>query len=244
MNNISLGFQPDIYHFFESISPFLNYWLSFFFILTLLRLSIFILTKEKVSLYNSMIGEAAGIILILSHTICFCMAIYAKDIFSTILFLWWGPGFLITGVILFLSKKNLINFNWALYGRVTSIACKVSYIIFMLIYWWLEDWSIIFTFSFWIIHDQINLAWFCTNADRTRRTFEDYFLIRLVYIGGLFIPFFINIPNSQILRPIAFLLLLIWAFSIQRLIKKDVFFNRPTGEGSFLRDIIYLPIKK
>jgi hypothetical protein len=60
----------------------------------------------------------------------------------------------------------------------------------------------------------------------------------------LFIPFFINIPNSQILRPIAFLLLLIWAFSIQRLIKKDVFFNRPTGEGSFLRDIIYLPIKK
>ena len=244
MNVHHTGFQPDIYHFFESISPFLNYWLAFFFSFTLIRLSIFILTKEKISIYNSMIGEAAGILLILVHTICFFMAIYAKDIISIILFLWWGPGFLVTALLLLLSKRKIINFNWALYGRITSIACKISYIIFMAIYFYLNDWSIIYTFSFWIVHDQINLAWFCTNADRTRRTFEDFFLIRLLYLGGLFIPFFIKIPNSQIFQPISILLFILWIFSIGRLINRGVFFNRPSGKGAFLRDIIYLPLKK
>lgn len=182
----NVGFQPDIYHFFESISPFLNYWLAFFFAFTLIRLPIFILTKEKISIYNSMMGEAAGILLILVHTLCFFMAIYIS----------------------------------------------------------LNAWSIIYTFSFWIVHDQINLAWFCTNADRTRRTFEDFFLIRLLYLGGLFIPFFINIPNSQIFQPISILLFILWIFSIRRLISRGVFFNRPSGKGAFLRDIIYLPLKK
>ncbi len=239
-----LGFQPEIYHFFESISPTLNYWLSIFFVFTLIRISILIITKEKVSIYNSVIGEAAGILLILNHTVCFCMALYARDILSSILFLWWGPGFLFTGIILFLSKKEWIQFNWAIYGKITSVACKVSYIIFMLIYGWLGHWGIVFTFSFWIIHDQINLAWFCINGDRTRRTFEDYFLIRLMYVGGLFIPFFIHIPNHQFFQPIAIILFLLWILSIYRLIKKEVFFVRPTGDGNYLRDIVYLPLKK
>ena len=244
MNISKLGFQPDIYHFFESISPFLNYWLTFFFAFTLLRLSIFIFTKEEVNIYNSVIGEAAGIILILAHTVCFFMAIYAKDIISTILFIWWGPGFLATGLILLLSKKAVINFNWAIYGRITSIACKASYIIFMGIYFFLDDWSIIYTFSFWAIHDQINLAWFCANGDRTRRTFEDLFFIRFLYLGGLLIPFFIEIPGNQIFRPISILLFTLWILSIQRLIKKGVLFNKPGGTGAFLRDIVYLPLKK
>ena len=239
-----LGFQPEIYHYFESISPVLNYWLSIFLLFTLIRLAIFIITKEKVSIYNSIIGEAAGILLILNHTVCFFMSLYARDIISSFLFLWWGPGFIITALILFLSKKGLIDFNWAVYGRVTSIACKISYIIFMFIYGWLDDWSIIFTFSFWIIHDQINLAWFCTNADRTRRTFEDYFFIRFMYLGGLFIPFFIDIPNAQFFQPIAIIVFLLWGFSVYRLVKKEVFFIRPSGDGNYLRDIIYLPLKK
>ena len=239
-----LGFQPEIYHYFESISPILNYWLSIFFVFTLFRLAVFIITKEKVSIYNSIIGEAAGILLILNHTVCFFMALYARDMISSFLFLWWGPGFIITAVILLLSKKGLIDFNWAVYGRVTSIACKISYVIFMFIYGWLDDWSIIFTFSFWIIHDQINLAWFCTNADRTRRTFEDYFLIRFMYLGGLFIPFFIDIPNAQFFQPIAIIVLLLWGFSVYRLVKKEVFFIRPSGDGNYLRDIVYLPLKE
>ena len=239
-----LGFQPEIYHYFESISPALNYWLSLFFAFTIFRLAIFIITKEKVSIYNSIIGEAAGILLILNHTVCFFMALYARDILSAFLFLWWGPGFLLTGVILFLSKKEMIKFDWAIYGRVTSIACKVSYVIFMLIYGWLGDWSIIFTFSLWIIHDQINLAWFCTNGDRTRRTFEDYFLIRLMYVGGLFIPLLVDIPNNLFLQPIAISIFLLWVISIYRLHKKGVLFIRPSGDGNYLRDIIYLPLQK
>lgn len=147
-----------------------------------------------------MIGEAAGILLILVHTLCFFMAIYAKDIISIILF-----------------YDDLFSPEW---------------------------WSIIYTFSFWIVHDQIILAWFCINADRTRRIFEDFFLIWLLYLGSLFIPFFIKIPNSQIFQPISILLFILWIFSVRRLMNRGVFFNRPSGKGTFLRDIIYLPLKK
>jgi len=51
----------------------------------------------------------------------------------------------------------------------------------MLIYFYYSMPLIMFSFSAWIILDQINLAWFSKNADRTRRTFEDFWLFRILY---------------------------------------------------------------
>ena len=65
-----------------------------------------------------------------------------------------------------------------------------------------------------------------------------------MYLGGLFIPFFIDIPNAQFFQPIAIVVLLLWGFSVYRLVKKEVFFIRPSGDGNYLRDIVYLPLKE
>ena len=233
-------FELEVYHYFELTSPFLNLWLTVFFIFTLIRLTIFITTRERVSIYNSIIGEAAGIPLILNHTVCFFKSIQARDIFSILLFSWWGPGFLITGVLMILSKRKLIDFNWAWYGLVTSIACKMNYVIFMVIYGWLGYYSIIFTFSVWIIHDQINLAWFCTNGDRTRRTFEDYWIVRVMYLGGLFTPFFVQIPHRNYFVLLGVVIFFLWLVSVMRLKDKGVLMVRPEGGGNYLRNIVYL----
>lgn len=133
-------FELEIESYFESISPFLNLWLAVFFVFTLIRLAIFIVTRERVSIYNSIMGETAGVLLILNHTVCFVKSIQARDIFSTLL---WGARFLITGVLMIRSRRKLIDFNWAWYGLVTSIACKINYVIFMFIYGWLGCYSII-----------------------------------------------------------------------------------------------------
>ena len=65
----------------------------------------------------------------------------SRDIFSILLFSWWGPRFIATGILLILSKQKLINFNWAWYSLVTSVACKINYVVFMVIYAWLGCYS-------------------------------------------------------------------------------------------------------
>ena len=239
-----LFFELETYRYFESCSPFLNFWLTVFFAFTLLRISIFIITKERVNIYNSIIGEAAGILLVLNHTVCFVKSIVAKDIISIALFFWWGPGFFITGIIMLLSKRKVIDFNWAWYGLVTSIACKVNYFIFMVIYIWLGCYSIIFTFSIWIIHDQINLAWFCTNGDRTRRTFEDYWIVRIMYLAGLFIPFFVQIPHHDYMSVLGTAIFFLWLASVIRLKNTGMLMIRPKIDGNYLRNIVYLHKEK
>jgi hypothetical protein len=178
------------------------------------------------------------------HSVSFVKAIQIGDWFGAILFAWWGPGFLVTVVILALSRKGKINFNWKWYGKVTSITCKLNYLILVLVYASFGLYSVIFTFSIWIIHDQINLAWFCQNADRTRRTFEDYWFIRLLYLGGLFIPFIFPIPFGNYFRFLGSALFLLWIISIRQLVKQGVLLKRPDGKGKYLRDIIYLSINE
>lgn len=97
-----------------------------------------------------------------------------------------------------------------------------------------------YAFSVWIIHDQINMAWFALNADRTRRTFEDFWLFRLLYVGLLFIPFFYEkIPYRVSFGILGISLFFMWIISLYKVYRHGVFLNRPIGID-FLRNIVYL----
>lgn len=234
------GFEPDIYHYFEKASPYINIWIGVFFAFTLVRLTLFLLTQKRVKIYNTLISESTGVILVLNHTVCFFMAIMAQDLFSCLLYAWWGPGFIVTAIAVVLEKRKLLKINWARYGLITSIACKLCYVIFIAIYAWLGCYSIIFSFSIWIVNDQINLAWFCDNADRTRRTLEDYWILRVLYVGGLFVPLFLPIPHASYLGILGVSAFLVWAISLVRLIRNGTLRIRPQGNSNFLREIVYL----
>ena len=233
----------SVYQLMESQASYLIVWIGLFFVLSLMRISLNYLNPKKVSGYGFGLSELPGLPLILMHTVCFIKAIMVKDIISALLFAWWGPGFIIVAVIYLYAKFCHRKINWAPFGLITSYACKVNYVIFMMIYFYYSMPLIMFAFSAWIILDQINLAWFSANADRTRRTFEDFWLFRVLYFGFLFIPlFYKDLPSRQLLCILGLSLFICWIAALVKVVRQGVFLNRPSGQD-FLRNIIYLSKK-
>lgn len=232
-----------IYEYMNDLAPMLNLWVAFFFLLTLTRIVIVTLKESTKLRYGSILSELPGLPLTLLHTICFVKAIYAHDLISALLFVWWGPGFIIIAILFIYIKLQKINFNWTPLGFITSVACKLNYLLFMIVYFYFGCYEIIVAFSVWIIHDQINLAWFANNADRTRRITEDHWLIRIGYVVFLFIPVFVSsfayrfetlILNSA--------LFIFWVFAIIKVTRNGYFKIRPSHK-EFLRNIVYLSKK-
>ena len=232
------GFEPETYRYFNDTAPYLNIWVAAFVLFAVVRIALFIQSAGKVKIHNNLLGDAAGILLILNHSVCFIQSIVAKDVISTLLFAWWGPGFLVFVYIYLQVQRGALDFNWSKVGLITSLACKLCYLLFMAIYAWLGCYSIIYTFSLWIMHDQINQAWFHDNADRTRRTTEDYWIVRLLYPAGLFVPWFVEIPYGNVWGVLGVLVFLLWVFSMMRVTRRGYFNVR--SEGNYLRDIVYL----
>src|SRR4029077_17101917 len=71
-----------------------------------------------------------------------------------------------------------------------SYLCKLNYLAYVLVFFWLDMPGMIFAFSVWIINDQYEKAFMSLDADRTRRTFHDFWLPRVLYPAGLLIPYF------------------------------------------------------
>ena len=236
------GFEPEVYQSFEEASVFLNLWIAGFMLFAAIRIGLFVFSAGKIRIHSIYLGEAAGIFLQLFHSVCFVKALMAGDVISTLLFAWWGPGFLIFAVIYIQTKRGALDFDWSKVGWITSVGCKWSYLVFMAIYAWLDCYSIIYTFSLWTFHDQITQAWFHDNADRTRRITEDYWIVRLLYPAGLFIPLFVEIPYGNVLGIVGVLALLLWLVSMVALTRRGQFNHR--SEGNYLRDIVYLSLAK
>lgn len=118
--------------------------------------------------------------------------------------------------------------------------CKTFYVLMVGIFFHFKQTLPVYCYSVWIMHDQILLAWFKNNGDRTRRFFEDYFVFRIGYPLFLLLPF---VDESFYYRKlctcVSVLLLVFWTAGIYRLVKKGIFFVQPKIEG-FGRDIVYL----
>tara|TARA_R110002110_G_C13469307_1_gene719842 strand:- start:10241 stop:10975 length:735 start_codon:yes stop_codon:yes gene_type:complete len=234
--------DESIYHWMNSLAPYLNLWVACFFVLTLSKILVQIFMPSKYFSYGSILSELPGLPLTLLHTVCFVKAMISLDIISMILFVWWGPGFILTAILVMYIKIRKIDFDWKPFGLVTSVACKINYLLFVLIYAYYGCYEILLAFSVWIIHDQINLAWFCENADRTRRLFEDFWLIRLAYIVFLFVPFVFDMPFRLESASLGVLLFIMWCLAIIKVVKAENFHHRPSHKD-FLRNIIYLSSK-
>jgi hypothetical protein len=238
-----LNIDKTIYEYMNDLAPMLNLWVAIFFLFTLIRIGITLVKPSKKITYSSVLSELPGLPLTLLHTVCFIKAIYAQDIISAALFIWWGPGFILIAMLYIYIKLRKVNFNWAPLGWITSVACKLNYLFFVIVYFYFGCYEIITAFSIWIIHDQINLAWFANNADRTRRLTEDHWLIRICYLAFLFLPIFVLSFSYRFETLIlTSALFVFWALAIIKVIRKGYFKVRPPHE-KFLRNIIYLAKK-
>lgn len=233
--------DESIYIYMNDWAPYLNLWIAFFFAITIVRICLSFFKKQMG--YGSIISELPGLPLTLLHSVAFVKAIESQDIVTALLFAWWGPGFLVTAAWVIYIKVKKVSFDWAPFGLITSIACKVNYVLFMIFYLYFECYEIAAAFSIWIMHDQINLAWFTGNADRTRRITEDYWIFRMGYVLFLFTQFFVEEFADKTFSIILGLsILALWVVSIVKVIRKGQFRFKP-DHSEFLRNIAYLSKK-
>lgn len=235
--------EPEVFTIFNKCSNYVVFWLVFFALITLVLLvyDMYINndcpfdknTKIKENKDNVVLEELPGIAFILLHSWCFYMA---QDVSSKILYLYWGPLFFVTAYFVLFKKDT----DWKQIATISSISCKSLYVIFVAIFMYFGYMMPIYCYSLWIMSDQIRLAWWKNNADRSRRLFEDGFIPRIGYPLFLLLPFVDQtFYQREFFIGVSSVILIAWASGIYRLVQNGTFFVKPTIEG-FGRDIVYL----
>lgn len=231
-------FDASIYRTLDSWSAPLVAWTAAFALWTLAKVLLRASGRDVSMSNNTILTELPGLPLQLLHTAGFVLALQAGDVLSSLLFAWWGPGYLITAALVLTRGQRL---DWTRPAPWTSWGCKLSYVIYMGIYLAHGLTTLPFLFSLWIMNDQVRLAWFEGNADRTRRTTEDRWLPRILYPGLLLLPFFSAVPGGWAAGLLGLAQLGLWLPGLARLLRDGRFWQHPDPRASHnLRDIVYL----
>jgi len=233
--------NPAIYHFLEAASPYLVLWSGVFTVLTSIRLWQRVRHGVDRLADSAVYTELAGLPLTLLQPVCFVWAVLTLDYLSALLFLWWGPGFVISAVFYIRAKRRGQPIDWYPVRYVISWLCKGCYLVYMAVFWWKGMPGMMFAFSVWIINDQYEKAVLSLDADRLRRTFDDHWLFRVAYPAGLLIPW---VAASTPIRPYALaygtVLLLLWGAGVVWVRQRGFLRTRPP-DPSLLRNMVYFP---
>ena len=232
--------NKEIYLFMESCSFWLLCWIMAFTLINLSKVYLRFSNRQDAKVQNTFFVEAAGIPLVLLHSVCFVKALLSVDLVSVVLFAWWGPGFLIIAALYIAKMKRGEHLKWGGTRNLIAWICKVNYLIFAYIYWHLGCYGILFVFSIWIMNDQLMMLWLSDDADRTRRSFHDYWLVRLLYPAGLFLPLIFpeSFQYAQIWSAYGLFVFLMWALGVTRLVRNKKFMDLPKDQG-LLRNMTY-----
>ncbi len=232
--------NKEIYNFMEAQAFWLSWWVLAFTFINLYKIFNRFVRKIPAASQHTLYVEAAGLPLVLLHSVCFVKALIALDFISALLFAWWGPGFLWVAILYLRKMKKGQHMKWGNSRKIISWICKINYLIFVAIYWKYECYTIIYVFSIWIINDQLMLAWLSNDGDRFRRTFHDFWFFRLCYPAGLFLPFLFpaSFQNSAICSIYGLSLFVTWLSGIFYLFKIGKFMQLPQERG-LLRNMTY-----
>ncbi|MBV9123275.1 MAG: hypothetical protein JO112_07960 [Planctomycetes bacterium] len=233
--------EPGLYQFLENASPYLIGWSFLFTLITTVRI-VFKVRRGVLQLPdNAILTELAGLPLAVLLSVSFVRAVLAADWISILLFLWWGPGFVATLVTLLIARLRRRRIDWHPVRYLISYLCKLNYLAFMVVFFRFAMPGMIFAFSVWIINDQYEKAFMSLDADRTRRTFHDFWLPRLLYPAGLLVPYFYPRMSYRWFDLLyGTVLLVLWVSGLAYIRKKGRFFALPR-DPTLLRNMIYFP---
>ncbi len=234
-----MGLDPALYAWLETFSPYLVGWTALFTAATSVRVVRRLSSDGERVPHSAAVTELAALPLAALQSACFVKALGSRDVISALLFLWWGPGFVATALYVGACALRKTKPAFFRYRVAISWACKLNYLAFALVFLWLGRYALLFVYSAWIINDQYGLAFLSMDADRLRRTFHDYWIVRAAYPLGLLAPYFVwDIPFAWAYRPFGAALLLLWSAGVVYAAKRHGF-DRPPSDSALLRNIIY-----
>jgi hypothetical protein len=231
--------NAGIYAFLESAAPFLVLWSFVFTLITSVRVVQRLRHGIDRAPDSMWFTELAGLPLTMLQPICFIWAVMSLDLLSTLIFLWWGPGFIAVAVLVLVTKRRGTTIDWHPVRRTISWLCKLYYLVYMAVFAYFGMPAMAFAFSVWIINDQYEKAFRSEDADRLRRTFDDWWIFRVLYPSGLLIPW---IAPGMANRPFALVygisLLVLWLAGIVFVKRRGRLFERP-ADATLLRNMMY-----
>jgi hypothetical protein len=232
---------PEIYRFLEQTSPLLILWSFAFTLLHSVRIARRLRRGMGKAPDNAVLTELAGLPLTLLQTVAFVLAVLHGDWLSMLLFLWWGPGFVTVLALVIVARVRRRRIDWHPFRYLISYLCKFYYLAYMVTFFLHDMPGMMFAFSVWIINDQYEKAFMSLDADRTRRTFHDRWLFRLLYPAGLLIPFFFpETPVRAFSIGYGLVLLCLWIAGLVYISRRGAFFRLPE-DPSLLRNMVYFP---
>jgi hypothetical protein len=232
---------PEIYQFLERASPVLILWSFGFTLIHSVRIVLRIRRGLGKIPDNAPLTELAGLPLTLLQSVAFVMAALYADWLSMLLFLWWGPGFVIVLALVIIARIQQRRIDWHPFRYPISYLCKLYYLVYMATFFMHHMPGMMFAFSVWIINDQYEKAFLSLDADRTRRTFHDRWLFRVLYPAGLLIPLFVaDTPLRPLSIGYGLALLGLWIAGLVYVWRQGTLLRLP-DDPSLLRNMIYFP---
>ncbi len=233
--------SPEIYRFLEAASSWLVLWSFAFTLLHSVRIARRLRRGLGKLPDNAALTELAGLPLTGLQSVAFVLAALHADWRSMLLFLWWGPGFVAVLALVIVARVRQRRIDWHPYRYPISYLCKLYYLAYMVVFFRRDMPGMMFAFSVWIINDQYEKAFLSLDADRTRRTFHDRWLFRVLYPAGLLIPlFFPQTPWRPFSATYGLALLGLWIAGLVYVARRGAFLKLPE-DPSLLRNMVYFP---
>jgi hypothetical protein len=233
--------SPEIYRFLERASPLLILWSFGFTLIHSVRIARRFRQGIRKVPDNGPLTELAGLPLTLLQSVAFVLAVWYADWLSMLLFLWWGPGFVTVLTLVIVARLRQQRIDWHRFRYPISYLCKLYYLAYMVVFFLHDMPGMMFAFSVWIVNDQVEKAFLSLDADRTRRTFHDRWLFRLLYPAGLLVPLvFAETPLRLFSIGYGLALLGFWIAGLVYVARQGEFFRLPE-DPSLLRNMVYFP---
>lgn len=235
-----LTLESPAFIWMEEVMDYVLYWLIMF--LPIILFKIYYVKRKgiKKSKDSMVFTEAIGLPLTFLQPVVFFKALIISDWLGMGLTLWWGPGFLFVVFLVLWRKFAGKKINWGNSGIYISWLCKVYYLAYVALgfFWGMP--KLIFALSAWIASDQIEKSFASLDADRSRRSFHDFWVLRIMYPLFLFSPFYFSL--GALYKIYGVVLFVLWAIGIYKVYKKGEFFNLPE-DPTLLRNMTYFSDK-
>jgi hypothetical protein len=220
----------------ETVMDYILYWLILFLPIIILKIALLKIRGVEKSKDSMLFTEAIGLPLTFLQPVAFAIAAYKLDWLGMFVTFWWGPGFLFVVFLVIRSKVVGRKINWGNSGKLISWLCKINYIVYLALAVAWNMPKLIFALSAWIASDQIEKTFASLDADRTRRTFHDSWIIRVLYPVLLFTPFFYDL--EWYFKAHGTVLFILWASGLIFVYRKGQFFEMPE-DPTLLRNMTY-----
>ena len=215
---------------------FILYWLIAFLPLILFKIAYLRYKQIRKSRDSMVFTEAIGLPLTFLQPVVFVKALFMLDWLGALVTLWWGPGFLYVVILVLWRKYKKRKINWGNSGITISWLCKIHYLVYIGLALLWDMPKLAFALSAWIASDQIEKTFASLDADRARRSFHDFWLIRMLYPLLLFAPFLYDL--ELIFKVYAVVLFVLWAGGLYYVVRAREFMNLP-DDPTLLRNMLY-----